>query len=128
MAIGMKPAVAALALATLAPAAGAQVLIDPMRPPSYADAASDQSPDSIVLQSIILSAGRKLAVINGRTYRAGDRLGDARIAAISANSVTLKQGKETKVLTLLPDSVARSSGGADKRASRKSGAGPEERR
>jgi MSHA biogenesis protein MshK len=132
MAAGMKllvTALAALATISLASVAWAQVLYDPMRPPG-ADGGSADQPEGPVLQSIILSAGRSLAVISGRPYRIGDRLGDARIAAISANTVTLKQAGETKVLTLLPDSVVRSSVGADKRADKRADkkTGSEERR
>jgi MSHA biogenesis protein MshK len=122
----MKLLFIALALFVAASSGQAQVLYDPTRPPGPDGAAADPSQDGMVLQSVVLSAGRNLAVISGRTYRTGDRIGDARIVAISANTVTLKEAGKTKVLTLLPDSVVRTGAGADKRAGKKTGS--EERR
>ncbi len=125
----MKLMAASLALLALAAVARAQALNDPMRPPSYAAAADAASgpQEGMVLQSIVLSSGRKLAVISGRTYRTGDRLGEARIAAISANAVTLRQAGETRVLRLVPEAASRSPDGKDKRSGRKPGV-PGERR
>ncbi len=137
MAAGMKLLAASLALFSLVAAARAQALSDPMRPPSYAAAAGaadtvsgDPAQGGIVLQSIIVSAGRKLAVINGRAYRTGDRFGEARIAAISASAVTLRQAGKTRVITLLPDATRKPVVGEDKdkRASRKSEVAPGDRR
>jgi MSHA biogenesis protein MshK len=126
MVAGMRLLVTAFAFAALASAAQGQALHDPMRPPGADGGSGDQPQEGPVLQSIILSAGRHLAVISGRTYHTGDRVGDAQVAAISANTVTLNLAGETKVLTLLPDSVARSSPGADKLAGKRTGS--EERR
>ncbi len=107
----MKLFAAALAFIAFVAAAHAQALHDPMRPPSYASAAAADAvsgpQDGIVLQSIVLSAGRKLAVIGGRTYRTGERLGEARITAISAHSVTLREAGKTRVLSLLPAAARR---------------------
>ncbi len=115
---GMRRASAAAALLAAASCAWgsafSQTLRDPTEPPSGGESAG--SPGSAagggtVLQSVIVSEGRKLALIDGRMYRAGDKLGDATIAAISANEVTLHAPEGVKVLKLYP-SVNKTPAGA----------------
>jgi MSHA biogenesis protein MshK len=98
-----------LAVATVAAAAGAeaQALTDPTRPPSAPSIASD-SPASQVettgmqLQSILLSSGRKVAVINGIMVPLGGMVGEARLIRITETQVVLKKGEETEVLKMYP--------------------------
>jgi cytoskeletal protein RodZ len=51
------------------------------------------------LQGISYQPGRSTAVINGKSVHTGDRLGEARITAITAESVTLVSAGQTNVLT-----------------------------
>jgi MSHA biogenesis protein MshK len=84
-----------------------QPLRDPTEPPALPGSAArsgrDASPSGPVLQSVILSEGRRLALIDGKTYQPGDKLGDATIAGISSNEVTLRGSGGTRVLKLYPN-------------------------
>ena len=106
---------AVLAAATCFAAAGAQAqapsaaqgpaLADPMRPPAApagSGGAQDEAPAGRQLQSVLLSRGRKLAVIDGTMVPLGGMVGDARLVKISETEVTLKNGDEIEVLKLYP--------------------------
>ncbi|MCU6498388.1 MSHA biogenesis protein MshK [Rugamonas sp. A1-17] len=89
----------------------AQKMADPTRPPATLAAseteaaASDSMPSGPRLQSILISrtpGGRKLAVIDGATVRAGAKVGDAVLVRINDNSVVLRRGKNLETLTLFP--------------------------
>jgi len=89
------------AFVLLAAAAGshAQALVDPTRPPN-AIASTDAAPGPAEnqLQSVLISQGRRIAVINGETVPLGGRIGDATVVRISATEVTLKRGDDLEVL------------------------------
>lgn len=98
---------AAAALGTAG--AKAQVLSDPTRPPATYGApsatspsAADEPPPGTQLQSVLLSRGRKLAVINGTTVPLGGMVGEAKLVKITETEVTLKKGDETEVLKMFP--------------------------
>lgn len=95
----------------LALPAQAQKMADPTRPPATLAApeseaaAPDSMPSGPRLQSILISrapGGRKLAVIDGATVRAGAKVGDAILERINDNSVVLRRGKNLETLTLFP--------------------------
>ena len=97
----------ALAAATWLAAAGvqAQAMSDPTRPPTASvdvGGVQDVGPAGRQLQSVLLSGGRKLAIIDGATVPLGGMLGEARVVKISETEVTLKTGDETEVLKLYP--------------------------
>jgi MSHA biogenesis protein MshK len=100
-----RAAVAALAF-SFAPLALAQGMSDPTRPPSAAaadgrgEAAGETATSQF--QSILISPGRKLAVINGQTVALGGRIGDATLAKITETGVVLKRGDALESLALLP--------------------------
>ena len=82
-----------------------QALRDPTEPPAFVEGsarAGAPAASGPLLQSVILSEGRRLALIDGKTYQQGDKLGDVTIAAISSNEVTLRGSAGTKVLKLYP--------------------------
>jgi len=109
MVAGMKLATTAMCCTVLAGAAQAQDLGDPMQPSMYAPAGaagSGLSGDQ-GLQAIILSQGRRLAVINGKVYKVGEQVGEARLLSISAGEVTLRDAGKTRVLKLVPESVGK---------------------
>jgi MSHA biogenesis protein MshK len=109
------------AIVTLAGAGYAQGLPDPTKPPPelLATGIANAALPSSALQSIILSKGRKIAVINGQSVPLGGKYGDATLVAISASEVTLKSDKGVEVMKLYPDqgksNVAPKSGQAVKR-------------
>lgn len=106
----MSPGAAAMPLAlvlcALAGSASAQVLADPTRPPNLTRLSADGEiapPSGPVLQSIVLSPLRRLALINGKLASIGDRVGAATLVAIEIDSVRLREGAGTRVLKLLPE-------------------------
>ena len=94
-----------VALAMLGAAqAHAQTLVDPTRPPNapVAGETPDASPGGSQLQSILIAANRKVAVINGTTVSLGGMVGEAKVVRITETEVTLQKGDETEVLKLYP--------------------------
>jgi MSHA biogenesis protein MshK len=107
--IGALCALAAALAASASEAALAQALADPMRPPaapaaSPAEGAKD-SPPAMRLQSVLISAARRVAVIDGRLVRQGERVGDGKLVAISESHVVLQRphGRETLKLNATVD-------------------------
>jgi MSHA biogenesis protein MshK len=98
---------AALAAAFLAADAQAQSqsLSDPTRPPgagTLQQGAQEEAPAGKQLQSVLMSGGRKLAVIDGTMVPLGGMLGEARVIKITETEVVLKTGEETETLKLFP--------------------------
>ena len=93
-----------LAAAAASPAAAAQGgLPDPTRPPAAAsaeDGAAQVAKSAPRLQSVLISAERRIAVIDGRTVSLGGRIDDALVVAITETGVTLRRGDQTEVLPL----------------------------
>lgn len=56
--------------------------------------------EEFMLQSIIVSPDRQLAVINTKTLRPGDKLGDAIVKKINKNSVILSNSGREIILYL----------------------------
>ena len=78
-------------------------LTDPTSPSMgsvTADAAESRSGSG--LQSTFISSGSRRAVIGGRSYKIGDRMGSSVITDIQSYEVTLKQGTRETHLRLLP--------------------------
>lgn len=80
----------------------AQALQDPTQPPQMRETADAAPAAASRLQSVLISSGRKIAVIEGQSYQLGDRVGAARIVRISETEVVLRSGAQTEVLQLLP--------------------------
>lgn len=81
---------------------------DPTRPPTAlltepAGAAPGAKPASSGLQSVLISAGRKSAIIGGQLVHLGDKYGEARVTRITEGEVVLKTGSTTETLKLFPD-------------------------
>lgn len=99
-------ALALLAAAALLPAlapASAQDLADPTRPPNAPSAAAGEStPVGTQLQSVLISQGRRLAIINGKSVALGDAVGESRVVKITETEVVLQKGTETEVLKMYP--------------------------
>ena len=94
------------AVLSACPAAHAQgALADPTRPPSYvaAEPTGDSAQPTSRLQSILISATRKLAVIDGMTVPLGGKVDDATLVAIDETEVKLKRGEVIETLKLYPN-------------------------
>jgi MSHA biogenesis protein MshK len=101
--IGRKIGAAlAAALGFIVAGAQAQALVDPTRPPNFVAGAQSEAPAGNQLTSVLLSGGRKVAVINGATVPLGGMVGDARLVRISETEVALRKGSGIEVLKLYP--------------------------
>ncbi len=91
-------------LGIIGAAATAEVLPDPLRPPAapVADSSAPVTNSGPILQSVFISSGRKVAVINGQSVQVGDKIGEARVLRIAEGEVVLAQGKESQTLKLFP--------------------------
>ena len=103
--------------------AQAQVLSDQMRPPAFAASAGAATGEQTsggepVLQSTLLSQGRRIAMIDGKPMKVGDRIGAARIVSIDASTVTLREAKTIRVLKLYQGVEVTRPGAAKTAASR----------
>jgi MSHA biogenesis protein MshK len=85
-----------------ASSAFAQGLSDPTRPPSASPSIQNTTDEVSRLQSVLISPGRKLAVIDGRTVALGERVGDATVVAIAPAQVILQRGGSYQTLKLHP--------------------------
>ncbi len=102
----------ALLAAFIAASSAALAQADPTRPPAdlYAVPAPQGTVRTVAVtpgvprvQSILVSlrpGGRRIAVIDGKMVRPGDRIGNAVVAAIHSTEVILKRGSTTQVLKL----------------------------
>jgi hypothetical protein len=77
-------------------------LVDPTQPLYGAAAGSAQRPTGSALQSTFVSASQRRAVINGRTYKVGDKYGGGTITDIQPYEVVVKQANRETRLRLLP--------------------------
>jgi len=81
----------------------AQALADPTRPPGPATAAAQAgAAPASRLQSVLISKGRKYAVIDGVQVALGGKIGDATLVRLTESEAVLRTGTETEVLQLLP--------------------------
>lgn len=67
-----------------------------------------------VLQSVLISARRKSAIIGGQVVGLGEKYGEARVVKITESEVVLKTGTVTEILRLFPDVEKRSGQGRKK--------------
>ena len=89
----------------------AENLPDPTRPPSSLGPLPPgfgEEPDNApapmpVLQSIMLSATRKAAMISGQTVILGEKFGEARLVKLTPSEAVLRTGEGLQVLKLFPD-------------------------
>lgn len=90
----------------------AETLPDPTRPPAsfgplgpvYGEEPEKAPPPQPVLQSVILSATRKVAIIGGQTVNLGEKFGDAKLIRLTPSEAVLRTAEgEKQVLKLFPD-------------------------
>lgn len=75
---------------------------DPMRPytPASPTAGAERTARPFKLTGVLISATRRVAVINGALYREGDTINGARVVSIEPNSVQLRRGSQDFALQL----------------------------
>lgn len=92
-----------LGLGLVAAANAADHWSDPTRPyTGQRPAAQAHAGDGMVLQSTIVARDRRLAVVSGRRYQAGDKIGRWQVMAIGPTEVVLRDASQEKRLRLLP--------------------------
>ncbi len=98
-----------LLLAALAPvSAPAVALHDPTRPTDpelYFGRHAGAAGRPWILHSILNAPDRRIAIINGKRVREGERIGSARVLRIGTSDVLLQTGKRRLTLRLLPAST-----------------------
>ena len=115
----MIKVIAIVAGLAAAGSAGAQGISDPTRPPGgLAEATEATATGGPVLQSVMLSPSRKVAVISGEMVAVGGRYGASRLVSLTETEAVLKNGAETTVLRLHP-LVEKRSTGSDAKGVRK---------
>lgn len=80
-------------------------LDDPTRPAGGSVVVTNEADAGLQLTSIIVSGERRLAIINGKTVRQGERLGNVFVLKIEPAAVIVRQDGERKRLGLLPGGI-----------------------
>jgi MSHA biogenesis protein MshK len=96
----------ALSLVCALSIAHAEQFADPTRPPESMGmgALGEQGVSSApMLQSVLISPERRLAIINGKTLKQGEKFGNATVTKITETEVVLQNGKDKQTLKLFPD-------------------------
>lgn len=84
----------------LASAEASQVLYDPTKPPGKNVQGNTQSQRSLRLESVLVGSKRKVAIINGRRYKEGDRIGTGKVVSIQRQGVKIAMPHKTLSLRL----------------------------
>ncbi|MBU2969504.1 hypothetical protein KO527_09125 [Pseudoalteromonas sp. C2R02] len=89
-------------------------LIDPTRPKlsgnttgSISGKSETNKNSELRLQSLIFKNGRYKAIISGKLYKAGEKVGEYNIAKITAKKVYLSRGSEQRILELYSYEIKR---------------------
>ena len=100
--VGYMRTIALRTLLLLAASAGAQAqgFTDPTRPFNAAVGDHPEAAPSTQLQSVLIAAGRRVAVVNGEVVRLGGRIGDATVVKIEPTAITLRRGGEIEILKM----------------------------
>jgi MSHA biogenesis protein MshK len=91
---------ATLLLSMTAKATMADRLVDPTQPAHARAANTGETLAAVRLEAILQSGERRLAIVNGKVVRAGDRLGAIQILEVNSDSVRYSRGGETSVARL----------------------------
>jgi hypothetical protein len=77
-------------------------LSDPMRPLEHAASVAGSAPAErqIALTGILVAANRRVAVIDKRLYRVGDRINGDEIIRIEPGSIQIRRGTEAVQIAL----------------------------
>jgi MSHA biogenesis protein MshK len=83
----------------------AQNLPDPTKPPAglLQSEVGVETPSGPVLQSILISPHRKIAIIDGQTVQLNGKFGNQTLVRMTESEVVLKSGRQLQTLSLHPD-------------------------
>jgi hypothetical protein len=91
---------ATLLLSMTAQAVGADRLVDPTQPAHARAASASEIMPAVRVEAILQSGERRLAIVNGKVVRAGDRLGSIQILEVNTEGVRYSQAGETNIARL----------------------------
>lgn len=93
-----------------------QNLPDPTRPPASILNPGGGTEQEVgpVLQSILISANRKIAIIDGQAVKLNAKFGDQTLIRMTESEVVLRRGKQLQTLSLHPDLRKKPSQGSTK--------------
>ena len=91
---------ATLLLSMTARAAVADRLVDPTRPADARPTTNGETLAAVRVEAILQSDGRRLAIVNGKVVRAGDRVGAIQILEVNADGVRYSRAGETRTALL----------------------------
>jgi MSHA biogenesis protein MshK len=91
---------ATLLLSMTAKAAMGDRLVDPTQPAYARPTNTSETLPAVRVEAILQSGERRLAIVNGKVVRAGDRLGAIQILEVSTDGVRYSRGGETNVARL----------------------------
>jgi MSHA biogenesis protein MshK len=98
-----------LAAAWMPLVCAAQTFTDPMRPPAEFLKQATESrgietpPDRPVLESILFSDQRRMALINGKMVKVGDKVGPAVVTKITEEAVVLRVDGKLETIRMFPN-------------------------
>lgn len=99
-------AISVLLAPLFAPAAAvAQIVNDPMRPPTavYAAPGDKTAAAGPLLQSVMITPSERSAIIGGERVKLGGKYGEARVIKITESEVVLRSAGGIETLKMYPD-------------------------
>jgi MSHA biogenesis protein MshK len=101
---------ATLLLSMTAKAALADRLMDPTQPAHARPENTGETLQAVRVEAILQSGERRLAIVNGKVVRAGDRVGLIHILEVNSDGVRYSRGGETNIARLITKSIRVRSG------------------
>lgn len=93
------------ALLAMGAVAQAQTLRDPTRPVTARETTQSVAVASLQLEAIMGSGTKRIAIVNGRVVRPGDRVGAALIEAIGSDSIRYTRNGRSETARIAKDSL-----------------------
>lgn len=93
------------ALLAMGAAAQAQALRDPTRPVTARETTQSVEVAGLQLEAVMGSGVRRLAIVNGKIVRAGDRVGGALIQEIGSDSIRYTRNGRSQIARIAKDSL-----------------------
>lgn len=91
---------ATLLLSMTAKTAMADRLLDPTQPAHARPANTGETLAAVRVEAILQSGERRLAIVNGKVVRAGDRVGSIHILEVNSDGVRYSRDGETNIARL----------------------------
>lgn len=93
------------ALLALGAVVHAETLQDPTRPATVKAVAQSVEPAALQIEAIMGSGERRIAIVNGKVVREGDRVGAALIEAIGSDSIRYTRNGRSETARIVKNSL-----------------------